>query len=1197
MKKKSWTMTTVIGIVLAMAAGAAQGKVALSANGKSLGVIVHNGNTAVAPIVATARDAQSIKGPAETLQAYLKEITGAEMPMVETVAEAGERPAIILELVKHVPGASKRATGSQAYRITTKGNNLILTAETPLGLHNAVYGLLEDHLGCRFYTFRSKGMGYAGRGYEVVPKQPTLALDAINDLQEPAFANRGIIFWMGSYPWILQNRGVGTPSGNTSAALGAGHTLYQLIPPTDKKSGNKIIKGLFADHPEIYSLNEAGQREHTWGMGICGTNEELPKFIAAGLEREIARRLEHSKGKVDWSMPFPAGQGDGFNACYCEKCRKLVHDEQSEAAPFILALNRAVEIVNKKYPKARVITFAYFGTIDAPRKLKPNKNLWVNVVSSDQGANAAGDQMGSITNNPANRDYARALKEWPKLAPDRVTVWHWDTYRAEWPSMFYVDDNMRYFRDCKLFGVNPQFCGGPWTDMLAWLYLKLAWNPDLDGDALIHQYCDDNYGKEAGAHVWEYLKLAQSGYEDNLYVPSAVRWSGWTPTMRVKMFSPVLLEKMTTAMDKAQAAAEKAGDKVRLANLLGARGQSLDVVTLDDVAYSGKPWGPVRNKADGKDWYVAGGDPRVPPALMRAKQGIVTGGGGEMGVLRTITTYSGNNGGPLVKLEGKTMTASVCPDLKGQMTSAVDRKSGTELLVSQGTQGGYVDVFGRISAQMWLPVAENHDVGPRANDDWSTIWSDFKNQTPNSLQTDVVLSPPHYGFNPYQYVRRTVTATDQGVKIERQFIQEKAQGLANPSRFTTQWRLAMPNSKVSKVAVKGGGIDQLLDLSYAVPGGITTVKAGEKMKGADYFDERFDTVIAVSAAEATKLPVKADAGGDVTITFDRGDGTAAVLTTDVAGWEAIEIKPILEKNMLEITLVGVPVPMDAEPKTLDLPAQTLSAKAASVVKDLSDHKDQVVPVVTVAPKVRKTGDTSGVNEIDGAELVWIPAGEFLCGSEKYADEKPAKKVYLDGYWVYKYPVTVGQYKKFCTATGTEFKPMWGQGMKAGVKGQEDDYAVQLNWYEADAYAKWAGAGLPTEAQWEKASRGSDGREFPWGKDWDADKCVSNAKTVGQFTPGFMPVTDKQQSVSPYGVVATAGNVWEWVGDWYGHDYYQIAPDKNPAGPETGSHKVIRGGCSLYDERFSRTAARMIQPPQVRDWTPIGFRCVIQQELD
>ena len=1167
-------------------------KVTLTKRGRPVAVIVHNGHTKPAPGLAPRHVRQKhIKAPAAELQAYLKQITGAELPLVKSLKEAGNRAAIVLELVKKVRGASNRDTGKQAYRIRTNGKHLVLTAATPLGLHNAVYGLLEDHLGCRFYSFRRKGLGYAGPGYEIIPKRPTLKVPAINDLQEPAFANRGLIYWVGSYPWILKNRGIGSPADQTSGALNAHHNMYSLIPPKDRKHRNEVIKGLFAEHPEFYPLNQAGKRESTWSMGICGTNAELPKFLALGLERDIKTRLERKGGKLDWSFPFSAAQGDGFTGCQCPECRKLVYQEQSEAAPLILAINRALDIVNKTYPKARVITFAYFGTIDAPKTLKPHPNLLINVVSSDKGQNAAGDQIGLIDKNPANRDYARALREWPKIAPDRVTVWNWDTYRAEWPSMFYVAAKVRYFRDCGIYGVNPQFCGGPWVDLLAWLYLRLAWDPDQDDDKLIQQYLDDNFGKKAGAHVWKYLKLAQSGYENSLYVPSAVRWSGWTPTTRQKLFPPSRLAKMTTAMDKAMAAAEKAGDSKKLANLIAARGQSLDVVNLNAATDSGKAWGPVPYR--GKNWFVAGASPLVPPALMRAKKGIVMNGGGEHGILRTISGYVAGMGGPLAELTGPVMTAAVCPDLKGQITSIVDQKSRKELLAVQGAQSGYMDIFHRIHAQIWLPAKENHHVARRGNDDWSQLWSDFRNPDKNSLKTDVMLSPQFYGFYPTQYIRRTVIATGTGVRVERQFIQQKARhGLRNPTRFSTRWRLALPNPKQSKVAIKGGGIDQLLDLRYAVPGGIKGVKAGESLPGADCMDERFDTVIAVSDAKVTKLPLKADAGGNVVIQLDRGDGVAAVLATTVAGWDAVEIKPVVNNNCLEVTLIGKPLPMSLKENKIDLPVQTLSAKAVQKAK--AAKKATAAKAADVKARIRKTGKNRAVNEIDGSELIWVPAGGFLRGSrwgQGGSDERPQRKVYLDGYWITKFPITVKQYKAYCVATGTEFKPPWGQGMHAKPKGDPDSYPVLANWYEAEAYAKWARGQLPAEAQWEKAARGTDGREYPWGNKWEPKRAVGLERSVNVFSAGMLPVGSSPKGASPYGVEDMAGNCWEWVADWYEHGYYRRAPARNPAGPKKGTHKVLRGGDSLWDERFSRCAARMVMPPHVKNWVKTGFRCV------
>src|SRR5579871_2980372 len=126
-----------------------------------------------------------------------------------------------------------------------------------------------------------------------------------------------------------------------------------------------------------------------------------------------------------------------------------------------------------------------------------------------------------------------------------------------------------------------------------------------------------------------------------------------------------------------------------------------------------------------------------------------------------------------------------------------------------------------------------------------------------------------------------------------------------------------------------------------------------------------------------------------------------------------------------------------------------------------------------------------INPVDEAEMVFIAAGEFLMGSEDgEASEKPQRAVYLDAYWIYKTPVTMAQYRAFwafCKATGRQLlvDPSWGP---------DDHPIVEECWPDARAYCEWAGGSLPTEAQWEKAARGTDGREYPWGNAWDENRC-------------------------------------------------------------------------------------------------------------
>ena len=225
-----------------------------------------------------------------------------------------------------------------------------------------------------------------------------------------------------------------------------------------------------------------------------------------------------------------------------------------------------------------------------------------------------------------------------------------------------------------------------------------------------------------------------------------------------------------------------------------------------------------------------------------------------------------------------------------------------------------------------------------------------------------------------------------------------------------------------------------------------------------------------------------------------------------------------------------------------------------------------------------------INPKDGAEMILIPAGDFLMGStdadkDVQDDEKPQHKVYLDAYYMYKTEVTVAQYRKFCTATGRKMPgtPNWGW--------QDTHPIVNVSWNDAKAYTDWAGATLPTEAQWEKAARGGDSRIYPWGTTWDKAKCAN----WGNSNNGTKPVGCFPTGASPYGVMDMAGNVCEWCADWYGADDYKNAPLKNPTGPVTGNYRVLRGGSWYYSGGDARGAYRNgIYPLNFGD--DFGFRC-------
>lgn len=225
------------------------------------------------------------------------------------------------------------------------------------------------------------------------------------------------------------------------------------------------------------------------------------------------------------------------------------------------------------------------------------------------------------------------------------------------------------------------------------------------------------------------------------------------------------------------------------------------------------------------------------------------------------------------------------------------------------------------------------------------------------------------------------------------------------------------------------------------------------------------------------------------------------------------------------------------------------------------------------------------NPTDGSVLVEVPAGSFSMGSNDYADEKPVHTVHLDKYYIGKYEVTVGQFKKFCNATGKTMpeQPSWNN--------RDDHPVVNVTWNDAKAYCDWAGLRLPTEAEWEKAARGpstgsGQARKYPWGNKWNSSKC--NSSENGDSYTNTSPVGSFPSGVSPYGAYDMAGNVWEWCNDWYDGSYYGSSPSSNPTGPSSGSARVLRGGSWNDYDNFCRSSPHYFLNPDIRSLN-FGFR--------
>lgn len=250
--------------------------------------------------------------------------------------------------------------------------------------------------------------------------------------------------------------------------------------------------------------------------------------------------------------------------------------------------------------------------------------------------------------------------------------------------------------------------------------------------------------------------------------------------------------------------------------------------------------------------------------------------------------------------------------------------------------------------------------------------------------------------------------------------------------------------------------------------------------------------------------------------------------------------------------------------------------------------------------------SSQISPVDGMVMMYVPAGKFTMGWNKgKQDEQPEHRVYLDAFWIDQTEVTVGQYH-LCVDAGVCEHPQQGvhhlrdsSEMRRSYYDNEDyfDYPVIfVNYSQAQIYCEWAGRRLPTEAEWEKAARGTDGRLYPWGNEEPNARLLNFDGNIGDTTP----VGNYPEGASPYGALDMAGNVWEWVQDWYDPDYYSTSPKENPKGPETGLYFIERGGSFKKSERPVRSTYRhWYIPPLVGSYIVShsydGFRCAESSE--
>lgn len=326
--------------------------------------------------------------------------------------------------------------------------------------------------------------------------------------------------------------------------------------------------------------------------------------------------------------------------------------------------------------------------------------------------------------------------------------------------------------------------------------------------------------------------------------------------------------------------------------------------------------------------------------------------------------------------------------------------------------------------------------------------------------------------------------------------------------------------------------------------------------------------------------------------LDAGSYTLTELGIAQAAWEHPRGKVL--------PLVVRPTPLEEIPAylkavTLLQPQGNIAATAADAVhriavarsrgrfKRLAQIAALAIGVATVAAAIYFVVDRSPTTGKDGTPAALVPAGSFEMGDDVHWVRH---EVHLDAFYIDVYEITIARYAKFLHATNKAQAPDGGDQLRPE---QGELPVTGVNWYGADAYCRWAGRRLPTSAEWEKAARGVDGRNYPWGDDEPSAERAGIVKAGDEFRHqgGLVNVGSRDAGKSPYGVHDLVGNAAEWVADWYAESG-SLNPH-NPKGPETGTEKVIRGEARLLHPEGVYSTFRMHGSPD-EGYENMGFRC-------
>jgi hypothetical protein len=475
-------MSTVLGGVLCLCASQAWSDEL---------VLAENGQSAYRIVVADGAS-PSVKHGAKELQMFLEQMTGAKLPIVSDQQPQGPKE-IILGDNAHLRALNTKidfaSLGKEGYVIRTVGDHLVIAGGPVRGAMYGVYGLLDDHMGCRWFA----------PGVSRIPKSARLAIGSIDEQQIPALESREpfVADFVRDADWNARNR---VNSSNSwldeqhggKVKFGDGffvHTFNRLVPP----------EKYFATHPEYFSL-VGGHRQQKDGQ-LCCTNPDVIRICTEEILKAMRAQPQ--------ATVFSVSQNDCGNDCQCPRCQEVARREDSPGAPVLQMVNRIAEAVEKEFPDKIVETLAYQWTRHPPKAMHPRPNVVVRLCSIE----CCFSHPLATCSSPLNQAFRKDIENWAKVAP-RLWVWDYTTdfahFLLPFPNHLVIGPNIRFYVAHNVKGIFEEDTNSTLDSELwaldGYLMAKCLWDPNCDPDRAIHEFLEGYYGK-AAVPIRAYLDL------------------------------------------------------------------------------------------------------------------------------------------------------------------------------------------------------------------------------------------------------------------------------------------------------------------------------------------------------------------------------------------------------------------------------------------------------------------------------------------------------------------------------------------------------------------------------------------------------------------------------------------------------------------------------------------------------------------